>query len=63
MITDAELLQLRGTSGLWHLRYYTCIFSLILKRQVTDEEALDAINRLNGPGRPGETWADVRRQT
>lgn len=47
MITDAELLKLRGTSGLYHPGHLAAMFGIILKRPVTVEEMHDAVRRLN----------------
>lgn len=65
MINDRELrlLAVAGSLGVWSMQGWARIFGWILERDVTVDEAADAIRRINGPAAPGTTYADIVRST
>lgn len=68
MISDYELKKLAGAGsiGPCNIRTWATIFSMLLERQVTTDEAWNAIDRLNQrnePPAPGTTLGDVERSS
>lgn len=63
MISESELVQLRQfpNSRVMPLMYYRYLFAEILGKSVSSAEASDAIDRLNGPAKPGHRWSDLTR--
>ena len=63
MLTDVELAEVRGVTGVHHLSTWAALYTFVLHRPVSHDEVVNAHRRINGPIAPGQSIADIIRTT